>query len=89
VLLGAVMVLEAVLLFAGFKMLGGGSPRAASGAELATEEGEADDTARRLTRRPRRRRREAEVGRQEEVVELNVLDFKAPNKLAAARSCTT
>jgi len=38
VLLGGVMVLEAVLLFAGFKMFGG-SPKAAAGAELTKEEG--------------------------------------------------
>src|SRR4051812_6340227 len=37
VLLGAVMVLEAVVLFAGFKILGGG-PQHAAGAELTTSE---------------------------------------------------
>src|SRR5438067_13254720 len=38
VLLGGVMILEAVVLFAGFKFLGGGHPVAAAGAELTTEE---------------------------------------------------
>lgn len=38
VLLGGVMVIEAIVLFAGFKMLGGGAPKAAAGAELATSD---------------------------------------------------
>src|SRR4051812_23976312 len=38
VLLGGVMLIEAVVLFAGFKFLGGGHPAMASGAELVTEE---------------------------------------------------
>ena len=38
VLMGAVMVIEAVVLFAGFKFIGGGGPKAASGAESATDE---------------------------------------------------
>jgi len=40
VLLGGVMIIEAVVLFAGFKFLGGGAPKAAQGAELtATDAG--------------------------------------------------
>src|SRR5262245_58033508 len=39
VLLGGVMIIEAVVLFAGFKFLGGGAPRSAAGAELVAEEG--------------------------------------------------
>jgi flagellar basal body-associated protein FliL len=45
VLLGGVMILEAVVLFAGFKFLGGGTPRSAAGAELSDsshEEGHGD-----------------------------------------------
>jgi flagellar basal body-associated protein FliL len=38
VLLGGVMLLEAVVLFAGFKFLGGGAPRSAAGAELVADE---------------------------------------------------
>src|SRR4051812_45175217 len=38
VLLGGVMILEAAVLFAGFKFLGGGHPAMAAGAELTTEE---------------------------------------------------
>lgn len=39
VLLGVAMFLEAVVLFAGFKFIGGGAPQAAPAAVLATEEG--------------------------------------------------
>lgn len=69
VLLGAVMVLEAVVLFAGFKVLGGG-PKHAVGAELATSEhpGDRGDGKGGGAARPR-------------TVELTVLDFKAPNKV--------
>ena len=75
VLLGAVMVLEAAVLFAGFKMLGGGGPSTAAGAELAT--GESDD--------PRGDGHEShgkpgKGGERKKSVELLVLDFKAPNK---------
>lgn len=71
VLLGAVMVLEAVVLFAGFKLLGGG-PQAAAGAELSTSDdsdghgGKGDGKG---------------GDRKPKAVELNVLDFKAPNKV--------
>src|SRR3954447_21955589 len=40
VMLGGVMLLEAVVLFAGFKFLGGGHPKEASGSELVTESSE-------------------------------------------------
>ena len=68
VLLGTVMLIEAAVLFAGFKVLGGG-PKAAAGAELATTDphdphapggkGGADK------KRP---------------VEILLVEFKAPNK---------
>jgi flagellar basal body-associated protein FliL len=45
VLLGGVMVLEAVLLLAGFKFLGGGARSASAGAVLTTTEGEAGEHA--------------------------------------------
>ena len=69
VLLGAVMVIEAVVLFAGFKMLGGG-PQHAVGAELATTEGHGGDKGdgKGSAVRPK-------------TIELTVLDFKAPNKV--------
>ena len=73
VLLGVVMVLEAVVLFAGFKFLGGG-PKAASAVELSHEdegggehgEGHAGGKG-------------AKPGDKDKFVELNVVDFKAPN----------
>jgi flagellar basal body-associated protein FliL len=68
VLLGAVMFVEAGVLFAGFKFFGGG-PAPAEGAVLAADPhaapgGESPD-------KPNPKKR----------VELAVLDFKAPNKL--------
>jgi flagellar basal body-associated protein FliL len=38
VLLGGAMIIEAVVLFAGFKFLSGGMPQSAAGAELTTED---------------------------------------------------
>src|SRR5215213_6767061 len=73
VLLGTVMLLEAAVLFAGFKVLGGGGPSTAAGAELSTSEG--DD------------RGDGHGGGKggkstdkKKPIELLVLDFKAPNK---------
>ncbi len=51
VLLGAVMLLEAVVLFAGFKFIGGG-PRAATGAELGAAEGRVEAVRRRQVPHP-------------------------------------
>ncbi len=78
VLLGGVMLIEAVVLFAGFKFIGGGSPRAAAGAELSAVEkggeGEAKGTG--------------EGGKpgaptdQKAPIEIAVVDFRAPNKLS-------
>jgi flagellar basal body-associated protein FliL len=68
VLLGLVMVIEAAVLFAGFKFLGGG-PKGASAVELA-HEGE-DHDAHGGGAKP--------AGDKEKVVELLVVDFKAPN----------
>jgi len=77
VLLGGVMILEAVVLFAGFKFLGAGaSPNAASGAELVGEEhasapgghgGSGDHSG------------SAKIDRKK-TVEIQILDFRAPNK---------
>jgi flagellar basal body-associated protein FliL len=80
VLIGGVMLIEAVVLFAGFKFLGGGAPRSAAGAELVTEAavasaegghgeaGEGHGTA-------------VAIDKKKEV-EVPVLDIKAPNKLS-------
>jgi flagellar basal body-associated protein FliL len=68
VLLGGVMLIEAVVLFAGFKFLSSGGPHLAVAAELVKEypaglEGSA-------------------AGNAKHTVELNVLDFRATNKLS-------
>ncbi|MDB5355871.1 MAG: FliL family protein [Phycisphaerales bacterium] len=73
VLVGGVMIIEAVVLFAGFKFLGGGAPRAASGADLATghdekgKEGEGAGGA-------------AAAADKKAQVEVQVVDFRSPNK---------
>jgi flagellar basal body-associated protein FliL len=81
VLMGGVMLLEAVVLFAGFKFLGGGAPKSAEGADVAHMEtgdgghgeeghgggeGHGDGKAAPIDKR--------------KTIEINVLDFKAPNK---------
>lgn len=68
VLLGTVMVLEAAVLFAGFKMLGGGGPASAAGADLAMSEGDPHGP------------KGGKGGDKKKSVELLVLEFKAPNK---------
>src|SRR5438552_2881029 len=70
-LLGGVMVMEAAVLFAGFKMFNG-APKSAHGSEIGSdEEGEHGDG-----------HGGAVKGEKKKVVELNVLEFKAPNKLS-------
>jgi flagellar basal body-associated protein FliL len=83
VLMGGVMLLEAVVLFAGFKFLGGGSPKDADAAtvgKLETEEGHGGGHG------------DGKAGHgdgtkapgldKKKTIEINVLDFKAPNKLS-------
>lgn len=75
VLLGGVMLLQALVIVAGFKFFAGGSPKQAGGAELAVEEGQATG-------------HDAEAGHgtsaakvdKKKSVEIQVLDFRAPNK---------
>jgi flagellar basal body-associated protein FliL len=85
VLLGIVMVIEAIVLFAGFKFLGGG-PKVAAGAETAAPEGHDGDAhgdghgdahaaggghdGGHSSEKPDKKKR----------VELPVVDFRAPNK---------
>lgn len=67
VMLGTVMLIEAVVLFAGFKFLGGG-PQAVAGAELVeTQIAEGDPAA------------AADPG---DWVEIQVVEFRAPNKVS-------
>ena len=73
VLLGGVMIIEAVVLFAGFKFLGS-SAKAAQGAEIATEgatKGEKGDKADGTA---------AATPDAKKTVEIPVVDFRAPNK---------
>jgi flagellar basal body-associated protein FliL len=73
VLLGAVMVLEAVVLFGAFKMLAG-SPTPASGADLSQHDGEDNGHG---------GKGEGGAGSAKgRSVEINVVNFKAPNKLS-------
>jgi flagellar basal body-associated protein FliL len=69
VLLGGVMLIEAVVLFAGMKFLGGGAPRTANGADLVTP-GTTGDATTQPSDDPNR------------MVEINLVDFKALNKLS-------
>jgi flagellar basal body-associated protein FliL len=74
VLLGGVMIIEAAVLFAGFKFLGGGAPKPAAGAELVNPDKKpaAGDSA-------------AGAGNlapddPNKACEIQVLDFQSPNK---------
>jgi flagellar basal body-associated protein FliL len=71
IILGGVMLIEAVVLFAGFKFVGGGTPKTVQGADLVkdatggaegAEAGKAPEAKKRLS-------------------EINLVDFKALNKL--------
>ncbi|HLL89302.1 MAG TPA: hypothetical protein VK324_08355 [Tepidisphaeraceae bacterium] len=82
-LIGGVMIIEAAVLFAGFKFLSGGAPQTASGAELvdpASDHGDAaagdghgakGEGGHGAAKGPGDRRR---------AMEVQVVDFKAPNK---------
>jgi flagellar basal body-associated protein FliL len=89
VLIGAVMVIEAIVLFAGFKFLGSG-PKPAAAAELATEETstEGDATASEHGGSSAAGHEGAAAGATEpkidkkKIYEIDVVkDFKAPNRI--------
>lgn len=67
VLLGGVMLIEAVVLFAGFKFLGAGAPKAAAGAELVAPDAKNSKGS-------------AASASGKEEVEVPVVDFRAVNK---------
>jgi flagellar basal body-associated protein FliL len=76
VLQGGVMIVEAVVLFAGFKFLGGGAPQPAAGAELIdpahpAEGGEGHEGGAAKGALDKNRN-----------VEINVVEFRAQNKLS-------
>lgn len=94
VMLGGVMIIEAVVLFAGFKFIGGGAPKSATGAEItaeeeshASEEGGAEhgEAAAEGHGEAKSEGGHGETSdkkpvRRGKTVEIKVLDFRAPNK---------
>jgi flagellar basal body-associated protein FliL len=83
VLLGGVMVLEAVILFAGFKFLGGGAPKVVVGADLIRE-GEANAKTAESGHGEAGEKGEGAVAGTPKgsEVEILVVDMKAPNKMS-------
>jgi len=84
VMLGGIMILEAVVLFAGFKYLGAGAPRSAAGAELVSSEeghGEATDEHGEASKDGHGAPTKS-TGSKKGTVEVALLDIKAPNKLS-------
>lgn len=73
VMLGGVMLLEAAVLFAGFKFLGGG-PTQAGGAEIETHDSAA--------REGQGQEGDPKAGPRHKTAEVAVLEFKAQNKLS-------
>jgi flagellar basal body-associated protein FliL len=69
VLLGAVMVIEAVVLIAGIKIVGGGAKKA-DAVELATESTEKGEG------------KDGKIVDNKAPVELQLVDFRAPNKIS-------
>ena len=69
VLLGGVMIVEAVVLFGGFKFLMGGQPKTAAGADLVQPTTNPTDGG-------------ASVADPKKLVEVQLVDFKALNKLS-------
>jgi flagellar basal body-associated protein FliL len=82
VLLGGVMLIEAVVLFAGFKFIGGGSPRAAAGAELAAAEHGEGGGESKGEGGEKGEKGEGKSVDKKAPVEIPVVDFRAPNKLS-------
>ncbi len=74
VLMGGVMLIEAVVLFAGFKFLGAGAPAADAASIAHLDDGKGGDSGHGDGKTPPVDKRKT--------VEVNVLDFKAPNKLS-------
>jgi len=84
VMMGGVMIIEAVVLFAGFKFLGSGA-KSAEGANVAhletVEEGGNGDAGHGEGGHGGGEGKAAPVDKSK-TIEINVLDFKAPNKLS-------
>jgi flagellar basal body-associated protein FliL len=74
VLMGGVMIIEAAVLFAGFKFLSSGPQAASASAELAPDShGDAHGSA---------EAGHGDAGSSKKFVELQLLEFRAPNKLS-------
>jgi flagellar basal body-associated protein FliL len=71
VLIGGVMLIEAVVLFGGFKFLMGGAPKTANGADLVQDDKTGADASAGATTQP-----------SDQPVEVELVDFKALNKLS-------
>jgi len=83
VLIGVVMIIEAVIIFAGVKFLGGGAPQGAVGAELTepAANGEAGAHGEGAGKGEAGAIGEGVVDKKKPV-EILVLEFRAPNKLS-------
>jgi flagellar basal body-associated protein FliL len=81
VLLGGAMIIEAAVLFAGFKYLGGGTPQSASGADLTMEDPAPTDHTPKAggDSHGGGTTGTAPVDKRKSV-EMQIVDFRAPNK---------
>ena len=77
VLLGGVMVVEALVLFVGFRFIAGGTPKASQGAELITP---AEGNKTEKGKEGERGEGGAPPSDEKKSVELQIVDFRAPNK---------
>lgn len=81
VLLGGAMIVEAAILFAGFKFLGSGAPRHASGAELSVEESSVSPVSSGASESSHGGAAgTAAKSDGKKSAEVQVIDFRAPNK---------
>ena len=80
VLLGGVMIIEAIVLFAGFKFIGGGGPKSAAGAELQDDAGRGDGHGGEHGDGHGGGGGAGGAGANKKTVEVPVLDFRAQNK---------
>jgi flagellar basal body-associated protein FliL len=81
VVIGGVMLMEALILFAGFKLIGGGGPVVAHGASLKTSEsGSSHEGATGGGEGEGEGGKPSKPVDKNQAIELKVVDFKAPNR---------
>jgi flagellar basal body-associated protein FliL len=80
VLLGGVMIIEAAVLFAGFKFIGAGTPQAAAGAEILAPETSDHEPADAEGHGPAGAGAAPAGTDRKRPIELPLLEFRAPNK---------